>query len=484
MEKLAHRIAVSEETRGSQRGDRDTIRQAIAENGGDRIESIKREIGEKRAVKDERVQRASRYDERATRLGLATATDADTFLANRHAIQEAREAAEAAQLQAQNGLTEIKVELRKLQDQYEELEAELQSLYQRRSNIPRQILEMRAEMCRHTGLHEEELPFAGELLQVRAEERIWEGAIERLLHGFGLSLLVRDEHYGQVSQWVEANHLGGRLVYFRILRARPADHNALHAASLVHKLAVKPESGFYAWLDAELAARFNYACCDTVEQFRREPQAVTRGGQIKGRGERHEKDDRYRIDDRSRYVLGWSNAEKIDALKSSQRRLEQLRAPLVARIQKMEQQRDAAQNRKTQLAELRRLRELPRAGLAAAGLGDRTPGRRASPVGRRLRHSAHAPAATGGGRSGADGNRDPPAHRCRSTEPAAGAAAARVGLGGRVRHGIGRRQHHHVRTPRNHECGGARRTGVDRGNVRWPRAADAGVAAGPHRRGG
>ena len=42
-------------------------------------------------------------------------------------------------------------------------------------------------------------------------------------------------------------------------------------------------------------------------------RAVTKAGQIKG-GVRHEKDDRFRIDDRSRYVLGWSNERKINTL--------------------------------------------------------------------------------------------------------------------------------------------------------------------------
>jgi uncharacterized protein YPO0396 len=352
LEKLAHRIATAEEVRNRQMMERDAINQAVAENGGDRIENIKREIAAKRTLKEERAQRAARYDERAARLGLQGAIDGDTFLSNQRAIRDARDAAEAGQVEAQNGLTEAGVEVRQLQDQYDELEAELQSLYQRRSNIPRQILEMRAEMCRNIELREEELPFAGELLQVRPEERAWEGAIERLVRNFGLSLLVRDEHYSPVAEWVEKTHLRGRLVYFRVLRAKVAGHAALHPSSLVRKIAIKPESGFYAWLDAELSARFNYACCDTLDQFRREPQAVTLAGQVKGKGERHEKDDRYRIDDRSRYVLGWSNAEKIQALLHEQRNLETRRAPLLTRIRKMEQQRLAAQNRAMQLAEL------------------------------------------------------------------------------------------------------------------------------------
>ena len=127
---------------------------------------------------------------------------------------------------------------------------------------------------------------------------------------------------------------------------------SLPAASLVRKISIKPESGFYEWLDAELAARFNYACCETLDQFRREPMAVTRAGQIKGRGERHEKDDRHRIDDRSRFVLGWSNEEKIAALKLEQHRVETRRAPLMDRIDKLTRQRNAAQERNTRLAEL------------------------------------------------------------------------------------------------------------------------------------
>ena len=105
---------------------------------------------------------------------------------------------------------------------------------------------------------------------------------------------MRDDRYARVAEWVDRTHLGGRLVYYRVLKARPGERAALYPASLANKVAIKPESEFYPWLDAELCARFNYVCCDTLEQFRREPQAVTRAGQSKGKGERHEKDDRHR----------------------------------------------------------------------------------------------------------------------------------------------------------------------------------------------
>src|SRR3984957_8505410 len=189
LEKLAHRIVAAEDARSRRRGERDAVSHAIAKHGGARIERIKLEIAETLARKDERALRAERYDARARELELPVAADADTFFANRHAIQEAAGQAEAAEAQAQNTLTEAVVERRQLQQQYDELSAELESLRNGLSNIPRHMLELRAQLCRAAGLREAELPFAGELLEVRQEARDWEGAIERLGRSFGLSLL-------------------------------------------------------------------------------------------------------------------------------------------------------------------------------------------------------------------------------------------------------------------------------------------------------
>jgi uncharacterized protein YPO0396 len=113
----------------------------------------------------------------------------------------------------------------------------------------------------------------------------------------------------------------------------------LHRDSLVRKLSVKPDSAFYDWLERELAHRFDVACCATQEQFRREARAITRSGQIKDPSGRHEKDDRHRIDDRSRYVLGWSNAAKIAALEAKMKLIEARMGEIGDRIGKVQEQR-------------------------------------------------------------------------------------------------------------------------------------------------
>jgi uncharacterized protein YPO0396 len=320
-DKLIARLVRLQETRRDQLLRRDEITQAIAANGGNRIEQIKADIARQQQLRDERVRRSQQYDALAERLDLAGAADHALFDANRRALDDGQAHCVAARDDAQNRLTESGVTLRELGRQHGELAAELGSLRKRRSNLPSQMLALRDTLCEGLGLDTASLPFIGELIQVRDEERAWEGAAERLLHNFGLSLLVPEAHYADVAAWVDRTNLGSRLVYYRVRTAVLAEQRHLAPHSLARKLAIKPDSPFYAWIDAELARRFDYACCDTLEQFRREKLAITRNGQIKAGGERHEKDDRHHIDDRSRFVLGWSNDAKIAALARQERDL-------------------------------------------------------------------------------------------------------------------------------------------------------------------
>ena len=87
--------------------------------------------------------------------------------------------------------------------------------------------------------------------------------------------------------------------------------------NLINKVEIKPDSENYTWLKNEIARRFNYQCCDDLAGFRRSEKAITAKGQMKSGKSRHEKDDRYDINDKRRFILGWSNQKKI-ALLSAQ----------------------------------------------------------------------------------------------------------------------------------------------------------------------
>lgn len=320
-ERSAGKLAQLQQLRRSQRQTRDELTAAISANGGNRIEQIKSDIGRLDAARQEKGRRAGQYKIIAAAVGLPGALDSDTFNANRHAIAQGQADCIAQRDERSNRLTEAGVTLRELRRLHGELTGELDSLRQRRSNIPRQMLMVREALCEALSIPVDKLPFAGELIQVRDDEAAWEGAAERLLHAFGLSLLVPEAYYAQVAAWADRTHLGARLVYYRVRTGVVAERQATHPHSLARKLAIQPDSPFYAWIEAELARRFDVACCDSMDQFRREQRAITQNGQVKAGGERHEKDDRHQIGDRTRYVLGWTNEAKIAALAKQERDL-------------------------------------------------------------------------------------------------------------------------------------------------------------------
>jgi uncharacterized protein YPO0396 len=349
-----HQVATLrlEEQRRAQQGQERELRRTIAENGGDRIENIGEEILQKQDELERRKQKASRYEELVRALGQHPAATEEEFLRQRSETANWHETTEEAEVRTQNDLNEAGVFFAQGRAEYDQLKSEITGLKARVSNIDEKQIAIRRSLCQTLNLAEEEMPFAGELLQVREDERDWEGAVERLLHGFGLSLLVPDRSYAKVSDWVDRTHLKGRLVYFRVREGGRGELPPLHPDSLVRKLQVKPDSPFYDWIEREVAHRFNLACCLSQDQFRRETRAITQAGQIKAPGERHEKDDRHRLDDRRRYVLGWSNAEKIAALEKEAERQETHLAELAGRISTLQKEQSALKERLSILSKL------------------------------------------------------------------------------------------------------------------------------------
>ena len=328
------------------------IERSIRDNGGDRLEQLAADIKRKEQERDRRKQRADRFRQLIGVLGKSPAQDEASFMAQRKSLSERAEDVRARTTSLEDQEREHDFAFRKEREEHDVLVAEIGSLKRRRSNIDDQQIQIRAALCAALRLADDEMPFAGELIQVRDEERDWEGAAERLLRGFGLSLLVPDARYKDVADWVDRSHLRGQLVYFHVRPRRQGDTPDLHRDSLVRKLAVKPDSPFYDWLERELAHRFDVACCATQEQFRRETRAITRAGQIKDPTGRHEKDDRHRIDDRSRYVLGWTNAAKIAALEAKRRQSETRLGEIGSLIGQIQTERKGLESRLEALAKL------------------------------------------------------------------------------------------------------------------------------------
>ncbi len=296
--------------------DRQRLELERAGFGGDRIREIEQAMTEADA---QRVGRRARFEQAAEllqRAQLPAVASAAQFATVRTLLEPALTRVGEELAEADNRIQELAVERGGIADESREVNEELLSLQGRVSNLPRQSLDLRARMCDELKIADDELPFAGELMQVRREDSAWEGVAERVLRSLGLSLLVPQEHYAAASQWINDRHLGTRLVYYRV----PATLGPASGASAdavenpLHAIVQVKTGNFAPWLERQLVARARHELTETMEEFRRAEWAVTKQGQVKSGGGRHDKDDSRRIDDRRSYVLGWSNEEKVQLL--------------------------------------------------------------------------------------------------------------------------------------------------------------------------
>lgn len=313
-ERIHYKIRMEDENQSKIKSEIKIIENDINQNGGNELAVLENEIQSKQKEWKHKKIALARYDEHANCLGLSPGIKLEDYDANKQELPQIKQALENKSNELQEKLVAVGLEIQKHKERENESRAEIKSLSQRTSNIPSKLIELRETLCSDMKINTSEIAFAGELLEVKQSEIQWEGAIERLVHSFAISILVPEKHYERVSKWVNQRNLGTKLVYFKVGKeSRQQIFHFEDAKSAANKLRVKRNSVFEQWLTNELSQRFPHICCDTLDDFRRQNKAITIHGQIRS-GQRHEKDDRHNIKNRMRYVLGFSNKKKMEAL--------------------------------------------------------------------------------------------------------------------------------------------------------------------------
>lgn len=235
-----------------------------------------------------------------------------------------------------------KEELKKSKDvEFDEKSIELQYLEQNKTRIIRGPAKIRDEIMDFLGLtNKEELPFVAELIKIKNSEKIWESSLERLLHNFGLRLLVPGKYYSMVNQYVKDNNLKGLLVYHNVVENTqlsnflPRDNKAV-----INKIELKNNSDFCEWVEMFIILHYNHICTTDDLEFQRCKRAITETGLIKD-DTRHEKDDRPKSIDERNFILGWENKETIKAIRDELRELDKVIKQLDKDIPKLREKQE------------------------------------------------------------------------------------------------------------------------------------------------
>ena len=294
------------------------VKNEINRAGGERLQQIPRLIEIENIHLTNKRRSRERFVDALATLGVDKEIETEAeFSAIVKQLPELRERIEKAAVESNSELSQAILGRGALRQSLSDLQQELAGLAQRRDNIPQWCVALRTSLCTELGVAEREFPFAAELIRVDDRERHWEGSIEKVLRSFALSMLVPDRFYDIVAGHLDRSRLthagrGQRLVYLRV-STQPAGASgaAPRSRSLLRKLVLRQGHPLLPWVSAELAHRFDYECCEDVQEFQAyRGLAMTINRHVKSGPTRHEKDDRDQALDPRHFVLGWDNREK------------------------------------------------------------------------------------------------------------------------------------------------------------------------------
>lgn len=321
---------------------------ALNRAGGGEVADLNRQIA---SAEDQLQERRDRHQLLLARLRDAGIDSTPRTAAEYAELQTAIDS-DLAQAQVVEGPShEQHAELSRRRAAVKDIDADIAALRAGRSAVPRGLLEVRQMLVEEIGASGEDLRFAAELIDVDPEHASWTGAIERVLAPLSLTLLVPSRLLEAAQAWIDNHHLGLRLRFEAVTSGRVTVTPASSQDSLVHKVQVKPGQ-FHDWLQARLSDRFDFACVSTSAELKRHARAVTLAGQVKLSATRFEKNDRFRVDDRSRWVLG-DPAAKLEVLVESRRVAADALQAIEADVRSAQERAGEVQRRRASLSAVR-----------------------------------------------------------------------------------------------------------------------------------
>ena len=288
------------------------------DNVGRQIKDLEREIRGLNSTKQSRLAKLKDYNKKVVEVALIDNPSEQTFIENRETARTEKGKCQSALDKKNEELRWAKNYADKLKEDVDESIKTLQTLQKNKNNISSREAEIREWILQEVGATSSEIPFIGELVQVKENEKDWENSIEKILHNFGLRLIVPEKYYKAVSQFINTNNLKGRIVYHRF-----EDTSSLRGFQisptncLLQKIEFNEKSPYWRWVEDMIFDHYNYACVSDLEEFYNyREKAVTKQGLIKSVQNKHEKDDRPHTSLRENYVLGWDNKEKIASIRT------------------------------------------------------------------------------------------------------------------------------------------------------------------------
>ena len=256
--------------------ERDGLVEVLRSSGGDRLATAKRDLDQAEKRLGPVSEARERFDAVLGQLGesadterefVALAEKARTELARPDAKESTREAYADRRGAAQA-----------LRNSLADLESERVQTEGQRGNIPRALHESRELLAEAAGIAVADLPFVGELIEVRTEYEPWREAFNLALGGFATTLLIDTAHVSRFRAAINEVRTPVRLRYEGVHTGLKVNGQA-DPQQLPGRLEYR-DSQFTGWLKDRLEDRFGFVCVDGPAGLAQHAKALTITGQV------------------------------------------------------------------------------------------------------------------------------------------------------------------------------------------------------------
>ncbi len=287
---------------------------------GQPLQNLRLQLESARAEASTRAAAYQAYGGEVARLGRAVPADEEGFAALRAALPAILRDANASKAEIGPLRASAFGAAEQARQLHEAKAAELIALQSATTLIPPKAAVRRELIAQGANVPSGELPYAAELIDIAVGEERWRPAAEKVLHSFGMRLLVPERHREAVSGYIDTHDMRG-LVEYSIVTLASAHQPRSSPNVLAGKLTVNTGHPCGTWLAAQLARRFDHVCVETARDLEQHRIAVTVRGTMKVPGGYYRKDDRPEVTSPSSYILGSNPAEKRAALEAEATRL-------------------------------------------------------------------------------------------------------------------------------------------------------------------
>ena len=288
------------------------VSRAVMERGGAEIDRLREDIGR---AQSERRRRNGLCDVARGKLAETTyelPTDGEAYARLAAELAEAIASEDAAREALEERRNHHVIRTNELKTQLEEFKAELEHYRGQRGLMPKRLTDIRDRMARLLELAPDDLPFAGELMDLRRSDEEWRVAANVGYHGLARTVLVDERRLRDFSVRINGIHLGFRLNFEGVDLKRGYDAGETDDDMLSSKFVFRDDSPFVDWLRAEVGSlRRDYACVEDPNDLDGSEPQITREGQTrKGQHGAHGHNQ-------DSLVIGFENSGRIRALSDS-----------------------------------------------------------------------------------------------------------------------------------------------------------------------